>query len=76
MSEVLGAGAIMKFVPRGQRFTGEELHSFNSRQKPLQGCGPVSTVDFIVEWLDDQAHTLGLTQRQFLFGFENTVCVD
>jgi hypothetical protein len=65
----------MKFVPRGQGFTGEELHSLDSGQEPLQGCGPVSTADVIVEWLDDQAHTLGLTQRQFLFGFENTVRV-
>ncbi len=66
----------MKFVPRRQTFTGEELHPLDSRQEPLQGCGPVSAIGVIIEWLDDQAHTLGLTQRQFLLGFENAMCVD
>src|SRR5258708_30229006 len=35
--------AIMKFVPRGQRLSGEEPHPLDTRQEPLQGCGPVSS---------------------------------
>jgi len=66
----------MKFVPRGQTFTGGETHRPNPRQEPLQGCGPVSAAGVIVERLDDQPHTLGLTQHEFLFGPENAVCVD
>src|ERR1039458_1953970 len=73
---MLVSRAIMKFVPRGQMFTGEEPHPLDPRQEPLQGCGPVSAISVIVEWFDDQAHTLGLTQHQFLLGFENTICVD
>ena len=68
--------AIMKFVPRGQTFTGEEPHPLYPHQEPLQGCGPVAAIGVIIERLDDQAHTLGLTQRQCLRGFENTVCID
>jgi hypothetical protein len=54
----------MKFVPRGQMFTGEEPHPLDPRQEPPQGCGPVSAIGVIVECFDDQAHTLGLTQHR------------
>src|ERR1017187_5384161 len=73
---MLVSRAIMKFVPRGQMFTGEEPHPLDPRQEPPQGCGPVSAVSVIVECFHDQARTLGLTQPQFLLGFENTICVD
>jgi len=43
----------MKFVPRGQWFSGEELHSFNSCKEPLHGCGAVSGGAVIVERFDD-----------------------
>src|ERR1039458_696655 len=73
---MLVSRAIMKFVPRGQTFTGEEPHPLDPRQEPLQGCGPVSAIGVIVDCVDDQSHTLGLTQHQSLLGFENTICVD
>ena len=56
--------AIVKFVPGGQTFTGEEPHPLDSRQEPLQGRGPVSAAGVIVESLDDQPHTLGFAQYQ------------
>ena len=40
---------------------GEELHPFDSRQKPLKGGGTIFANSVIVKWLDDQAHALGLT---------------
>src|ERR1039457_1212034 len=73
---MLVSRAIMKFVPRRQMFTGEEPHPLDPRHEPLQGCGLVSAIGVIVECFDDQAHTLGLTQHQFLLGSENTICVD
>jgi hypothetical protein len=66
----------MKFVPRRQRLTGEELHPLDSSKEAPNCCGPVFRIGLIIEWLDDEAHTLGLTQRQFLLGFENTMGVD
>ena len=42
----------------------------------MQGRGPFSAISVIIEGLDDEPHTLGLTQPQFLLGFENTICVD
>src|SRR5271157_6088796 len=72
---MLVSRAIMKFVSRGQTSTGEKPHPLDPRQEPLQGCGPVSAIS-VVEWVDDQPHTLVLTQHQFLLGFENTICVD
>jgi len=66
----------MKFVPRGQRFTGEELHPLDSSEQPPEARGPVFTIGVVIEGLDDQAHTLGLTQRQLFLGFENTMGVD
>jgi hypothetical protein len=53
----------MKLVPRRQTFTGREIHSFNPGQEPLQSCGPVCAIGIVIECLDDQAYTLGLTQR-------------
>src|ERR1039458_3250346 len=73
---MLVSRAIMKFVPRRQMFTGEKPHPLDPRREPLPGCGPVSAIGVIVECFDDQAHTLCLTQHQFLLGFENTICVD
>jgi hypothetical protein len=66
----------MKFVPGGQGFTGEERHPLDSRQETLNGCGSVSATLLIIEGFDDQADALVLMQAQFLFGFENSVCVD
>jgi hypothetical protein len=50
---MLVSRAIMKFVPRGQTFMREEPHPLDPRQKPLEGCGPVSTIRVIIEWLND-----------------------
>jgi hypothetical protein len=66
----------MKLVPRRQTFTGREIHSFNPGQEPLQSCGPVCAIGIVIECLDDQAYTLGLTQRKGLLGFENAITVD
>jgi hypothetical protein len=66
----------MKFVPRGQTFARGEPHPLDPHQEPIEGCGPVSAIGIVVECLDDQSHTLGLTQPQFRIGFENTICVD
>ena len=52
----------MKLVPRGQPITGEEPHPLDPRQESLQGRGPISALDVIIQWLNDQPHTLGLTQ--------------
>jgi hypothetical protein len=43
----------MKFVPRGQTFTGEELHPLDPRQESLESGGPVSTAGVVIEYLDD-----------------------
>jgi hypothetical protein len=66
----------MKLVPGRQGFARVELHPFDPLAEPPQGRSPVSTVGVIVDWLDDEAHTLGFTQRQFVLGRENTMCVD
>lgn len=66
----------MKLVPRGQTFRRVEPHPLDPCQEPPQGRGPVSAIGIIIKRLDDQSHTLGLAQPQFLFGLENTVRVD
>src|ERR1019366_5483620 len=73
---MLVSRAIMQFVPRRQTFTGEEVHPFDPSQESSQGGGPFRAIGVIVERLDDQPHTLSLTQHQFILGLENTVCVD
>src|ERR1039457_42497 len=73
---MLVSRAIMKFVPRGQTFRGVEPHPLDPRQEPPQGREPVSAISVTVECFDDQSHTLGLAQPQFLLGFENTIRVD
>jgi len=65
----------MKLVPRGQTFTGEEPHPLDPSQEPPQGRRPFWAI-VVVERLNDQSHTLGLTQHQSLAGLENAVCVD
>jgi hypothetical protein len=67
--------AIVKFVPGGQTFMGEEPHPLDPRQEPLHGRGPVSAAVVIVERLDDQPHTLGFAQYQPLIGLEYAICV-
>jgi hypothetical protein len=64
----------MKFVPRGQTFAGKELHPLDSRPEPLESCGAIVKTRLLIEWLDYQADTLGFAQRQWLLGFENTMC--
>jgi hypothetical protein len=43
----------MKFVPRGQTFTGEEPHALDPRPEALEGCGSVSVIGIVIERLDD-----------------------
>jgi len=66
----------MKLVPGRQWFAQEELHPLDPLAEPPQGRSPVCTVGVIVDWLDNKAYTLRLTERQLVLGRENTVCVD
>jgi len=43
----------------------ERIHDLDPRPQSLKGSGAVPAFSgVIVEWLDNQAHTLGLTQRR------------
>jgi hypothetical protein len=51
----------MKLVPGRQGSAREELHPFDPVVEPPQGRSPVRTVDVIVNWLDNKAHSLGFS---------------
>src|SRR5580693_1372188 len=54
----------------------EKFHPLNSFAEPPQGRESVCTAGIIIEWLDDEAHTLGFAQRQVALRPENAMCVD
>jgi hypothetical protein len=63
----------MQLVPGRQGFAREELHAFDSLPESPQGRRPVCTVGVIVHRLDNEANTLGLTQRQRICWCEDAV---